>query len=117
MSIENKELVQKINDAFAKGNFQYLSQYLTEETRWNIIGISTVIGKEEILKALEMQDLENFPDVRVHHVVAEEDSVVVQSTGKAVKKTGRPYRASYCDVYRLTNGKIKEFTTYVIETT
>ncbi len=116
MSEDNKELIQKINEAFAKGDTEYLSAFLTDDTRWNIIGISTVIGKSNILKALEMQELETFPDITVNNVVAEGESVVVESTGKAIRKSGTTYRASYCDVYRLQDGKIKEFTTYVIET-
>jgi uncharacterized protein len=116
MSQENKELIQKINDAFARGDTEYLSDYLAENARWNIIGISTIVGKQNIMKALEIHELESFPDVNVNHVIAEGDSVVVESTGKANRRAGGTYKASYCDVYRFKNGKINEFTTYVIET-
>lgn len=116
MSEKNKELIQKINEAFAKGDVDVFSEYLSDDTRWNIIGISTIIGKSRIMNAMEMKELESLPVVTVKNVVAEGDSVVVESTGKATRKVGPPYNASYCDVYRLKDGKIEEFTTYVIET-
>ena len=117
MSEKNKAIIEKINEAFAGGNIDFFSAYITEETQWNVIGISTLIGKKKIMGALQSKELESPPVVTVRNVVAEGDSVIVQSTGNAVRKTGESYQASYCDVYRLKNGKIKEFTTYVIETT
>ncbi len=116
MSIKNKELIQRINQAFADGDIDFFSNFLDEDTRWNIIGISTITGKHNIMKAMEKEELEAFPEVSVKNIIAEGDSVVVESTGKAIRKTGAPYHASYCDVYQLRDGKIQEFTTYVIET-
>jgi ketosteroid isomerase-like protein len=66
---------------------------------------------------METKEFETLPEITVRNISAEGDIVMVQSTGKAIGKTGKPFDASYCDVYRLQNGKIKEFTTYVIETT
>jgi ketosteroid isomerase-like protein len=115
MSLKNKELIQMINEAFARGDTERLSDYLAEDARWNIIGISTITGRKNIMKAMEIQELEKFPEITVNHIVAKGDSVVVESTGKAFQKAGGIYSASYCDVYRFKDGKIKEFTTYVIE--
>ena len=116
MSTENKALIQKINEAFAQGNTDFFLHHLAEDARWNIISISTITGKDNIEKNMEVQGLETFPVVTVKNVTEQGDSVVVESTGNASRKRGAGYTASYCDIYRMENGKIKEFTTYVIET-
>jgi uncharacterized protein len=49
----------------------------------------------------------------IHHVVAEGDLVVVQSTGKATTTTGRPYNNTYCQVFTVRDGKILAVTEYM----
>lgn len=115
MSEQNKQLIEKINEAFANGNTDVFSQYLSSDTRWNIISISTITGKGNIMSAMDKQELESLPQITVKNVLAEGDTVVVESSGIAKRKTGLAYSASYRDIYRLEDGKIKEFTTYVIE--
>jgi hypothetical protein len=39
--------------------------------------------------------------------------VVVEGRGQVTTKTGKPYDNSYCWIYRLADGKIKEITEYL----
>jgi len=45
-------------------------------------------------------------------MVAEGDYVVVQVRGEAETKDGRPYNNSYCHVFKVRDGKIREVTEY-----
>ncbi len=38
--------------------------------------------------------------------------VVVESIGEAKAINGKPYNQTYCDVFRFSNEKIQEITTY-----
>ena len=117
MSAKNKKLIKKINEAFSKGDTEFVLDNLADNIRWNIVGLPTISGKGDFLKTMEMFELENFPDITVKNIIGEGDYVVVESTGTAVTKTGQPYNPAYCDVYLLKDGKIQELTTYVVDTT
>ena len=115
MSEKNKELIQRINEEFANGDTYLFTEYLSPDIKWNIISVSTISGKKNILNAMEKQELETLPQLTIKSVQAEGDTVVVESSGIAKGRSGCTYCASYKDVYRLEDGLIKEFTTYVIE--
>jgi hypothetical protein len=37
---------------------------------------------------------------------------VIESRGDVITKSGKPYRNTYCNVYRLEEGKVVEITEY-----
>lgn len=114
METTNKQLLEQINEAFERDEMEFYEAHLSDEIRWNILGDEVpVIGKKEYFEVLKMQELESFPEITVKNIIAEGDYVVIESTGKAITKTGKPYNQTYCDVYRLENGKIQEITTYL----
>jgi uncharacterized protein len=43
---------------------------------------------------------------------AEDDRVVVEAHGRVTTKEGRPYNNSYCYVFRIADGRVKEITEY-----
>ena len=113
MSQTDQELRRKIAEEFTKGNIECCLEYLADDIRWSIIGNAPLSGKKAVLEAVAMQDLESYPTITVKAIIAEGEYVVVESTGRATTKTGKPYNQSYCDVYRFKNGKIHEMTTYL----
>ena len=113
---KNKLLLHKINEAIANGNIEFLAQCFSEDTRWNIIGISTITGKDNILRAMENHQLDPAPQVTVKTIAEDGNSLVVESTGSSARNIGSSYRASYRDVYLVEDGKIKELNTFVIDT-
>lgn len=109
-------IVKEINEAFANGDVGSFDRYLAEDTRWQIIGISTITGKTNIMNSLGKNDLQEVPFVTAKEFTLEGSSIIVESRGQATRKSGSTYDAVYRDVYILENGKIRELTTYVIET-
>ena len=107
------QLLKEIAEQFAMGNMTFAEPYLADGIRWNILGSSTVAGKAEVLEANRMAQLESFPVITIRTVVGEGDVVVVESTGKARTKSGKPYDQAYCEVFRFRNGQLQEVTTYL----
>ncbi len=75
MSAKNKKLIQKINEAYSKGNTEFVLDNLDNNIRWNIVGMPTIHGKKDFLKTMKMFELENFPNITVKNVIAEGDYV------------------------------------------
>jgi uncharacterized protein len=115
---ENKEAVRQMREA--KGLDEMLAA-MSDDVRWTIMGSTkyshTMNGKKEIVEKLLhpiFAELESMGSNHVDNVIAEGDFVVVQqhATGRKTK-TGNPYNNSYCLVYKVIGGKIKEITEYL----
>jgi ketosteroid isomerase-like protein len=115
---ENKEAVRQMREA--KGLDEMLAA-MSDDVRWTIMGSTkyshTMNGKKEIVDKLLhpiFAEMESMGSNHVDNVVAEGDYVVVQqhATGRKTK-TGNPYNNSYCLVYKVIGGKIKEITEYL----
>ena len=115
---ENKEAVRQMREA--KGLDEMLAA-MSDDVRWTIMGNTkyshTMNGKKEIVDKLLhpiFAEMESMGSNHVDNVIAEGDYVVVQqhATGRKTK-TGNPYNNSYCLVYKVIGGKIKEITEYL----
>ncbi|MBC7826857.1 MAG: nuclear transport factor 2 family protein [Chitinophagaceae bacterium] len=113
MTTTNKPLLKKISEEFAKGNLPFCEAYLADDIKWNILGNSAIIGKEQVLEVSKMQQLESFPVITIKNIVAEDAYVVVESTGKAKTKNGKPYNQTYCEVFKFNDEKLQEINTYL----
>jgi len=113
MKTTNNQLLIKISEEFAKGNLVFAGAYLADDVKWNILGENSIIGKEEVLEVSKMLQLESFPVITIKNIVAEGGYVVIESTGKATTRNGKPYNQTYCDVFKFNEGKLKEITTYL----
>jgi ketosteroid isomerase-like protein len=115
---ENKEIVRQMREA--KGLEPMLAA-MSDDVRWTIIGSTkyshVMNGKQEIIDKLLkpiFAQLESMGSNHVDNVIAEGDYVVVQqhATGRKTK-TGNDYNNTYCLVYKVVGGKIKEITEYL----
>jgi uncharacterized protein len=104
--------VKGISEEFAKGNLEFSAAYLAEDVKWNILGINPVIGKAQVLEVAKMAHLESFPVITIKNILGEGNYVVIESTGKAMTRNGKPYNQTYCDIFYFENEKITEITTY-----
>lgn len=115
---ENKEVVRQMREA--KGLDQMLAT-MADDVRWTIIGTTkyshVMNGKQEIMNKLLhpiVAELESMGATHVDNVIAEGDYVVVQQHASGRKtKTGNPYNNTYCLVFKVIAGKIKEITEYL----
>jgi ketosteroid isomerase-like protein len=117
---ENKELVRGFFSDIAKGHLEGALGRLAEDLRFTLIGTTKLSGVcnsrkefvDRIMAPLGAQ-LEGPLTITPENFVAENDFVVVQSRGKSMTRKGVAYNNTYCQVFRIAGGKIKEVTEYL----
>jgi len=114
---ENKEVVRQMREA--KGIDAILAT-MSDDVRWTLIGTTKfsgiLNGKQEIVEKLFkpiFAQLETPGSNVIDNIIAEGDYVVVQQHGTGRRtKSGKDYNNTYCIVYKVGDGKIKEITEY-----
>jgi ketosteroid isomerase-like protein len=116
---ENKQLMEDVYTELAEGNGEPFVEALADDVRWTIIGTTEWSGtwegkvavRERLLDPLFAQFATRYRN-RAIRVIAEGDCVVIECRGDVTTKEGRPYNNTYCNVFRLEDGKVRELTEY-----
>ena len=117
---ENKQLMSSVCEEMAAGNGQPFMDALADDVRWTVIGSSpwsrTYEGKRSVITELMRPLFKQFADeyrARAIRIVAEDDVVVVEARGEVKTKADQPYNQTYCYVFRLEGGAVRELTEYL----
>jgi ketosteroid isomerase-like protein len=117
---ENKQLMASVFEQMAAGNGQPFMDVLADDVRWTVIGTSpwsrTYSGKRAVVSELMRPLFKQFGSqyrARAIRIVAEDDVVVVEARGDVDTKSGQPYNQTYCYVFRLADGEVREMTEYL----
>jgi ketosteroid isomerase-like protein len=117
---ENKQLIQSVFTELAGGNGPPFMDALADDACWTVMGSTpwsrTYEGKRAITDKLMRPLFRQFADqytARVIRVIAEDDIVVVEARGQVTTKSGKPYNQTYCYVFRLADGRVRELTEYL----
>jgi hypothetical protein len=115
----NKQLVWSFYEASNRGDMEGCLDLLDDEVTWTNIGSTkfsgTFVGKQVLVRELlgpVFGRLQAGITATVHRMIAEDDYVAVQLSGQAATTEGRPYNNSYCHVFRIQAGKVREVTEY-----
>lgn len=106
--------IQKLTIAFAKGNFKFITDSVTEDIRWDIVGRRLIQGKAEFAEALKQMKDDEISELVIEHISTHGKAGAVNGTRKS--KSGKVF--AFCDVYefnKATGTSIKGITSYVIE--
>jgi uncharacterized protein len=116
---ENKKVVQSFYEAGNRGDLQACLDLMDEQVTWTNIGTTkfsgSFVGKSVVVEELlgpVFGQLQAGIRSTIHHMIAEDDYVAVQLTGQATTKGGRPYNNTYCHIFSLRDGIIREVTEY-----
>jgi ketosteroid isomerase-like protein len=120
MTAQNKRRMQDIFAELEKGNSRPFVDSFADDVKWTIAGNTkwsrTYDGKkavfEQLLRPLR-ERLVSPVRVTARRFIAEEDFVVVEASGEATTKTGRPYNNTYCWIFKLAAGKVCEITEHL----
>jgi uncharacterized protein len=117
---ENKRLLQHVFAELGKGNSAPFVEAMADDFTWIAPGSTawsgTYAGKKAVLEGLFASlrvEMEGRIKTIPHRFIAEDDIVVVEARGDNMTKAGKPYRNTYCMVYRLEGGKLKEVIEYM----
>jgi ketosteroid isomerase-like protein len=119
-SAENKKIMQNVFSELANGNGQLFIDTLADDVSWTIAGSTkwskTFKGKQAVQQELFRPMFALFAEpyrATASRILADDDYVVVEASGKATTRSRMPYNNSYCWIYRFAGGKIHEVTEYL----
>lgn len=122
MSLRNKKIVEKFVSEFVNKNYDSYMRFLDDDIKWNIVGMPPITGKQNFLEAMEMMEIWQSSSKRMYsangsgkNVIAEGDYVVIENQNSSLNNNFS-HNPAHCDIYRINNGKIKEVTTYIVDT-
>ena len=111
----NKEIIRKVNEGFAEGDNEKILKYVADNVRWDIVNISTHIGKDAFAKEINNENFTGLPTITTKNEIEEGDKVALEGEVQCMMTNGKMLDAFFFDSYRLENGKIKEMRSYLIE--
>lgn len=118
MSEKNKEIVRKVNAAFAEGSIEGFLDQCADDVQWTMVGDRTIKGKDEIrqwMKSMEPEYPEP-PKINIANIIAEDDFVAEYGDMTQKDKDGKTVPYSFCDICRYRDDKIVEIISFVIKT-
>lgn len=102
--------------AFAKNNIDFLTEAITNNIHWNIIGDKSIQGKDHFVEVLEQRKNSTVTEVHITNIITHGNTGAVNGT--LIFENQQEY--AFCDVYTFNsagkNSNIKEITSYVIKT-
>jgi ketosteroid isomerase-like protein len=116
MTANRKEIVQRINEAFAENNLEKVLSFCTDDFTWTMVGDTTVRGKDAIRKWMASMDPQP-PQFTIRQTVAEGDFVVTRGDmTMQQEKNGPSIPYTFCDIYRFAGDNVAELIAFVIRT-
>jgi uncharacterized protein (TIGR02246 family) len=116
MSARNKEIVEKVNAAFAENDVEGFLSFCADDFEFTMVGEKPRRGKEAVRQWMKsMGDMEP-PRISNVKTIAEGDAVASQGTMTMKDKGGKTVLYTYCDVYQFQDGKIVKLTAFVMKT-
>lgn len=106
--------LEKLTIAFAKNDFKFILNNVTDDIRWNIVSSKLLQGKDHFAKALKRIKSDPAAELKIDHVATHGKTGAVNGTTKL--KNGKTL--AFCNVYEFNGAKgtsIKEITSYGIE--
>lgn len=112
---ENKKTVQRYMDGFMKSDHSQILSCLTDEIEWEMPGAFHLVGKDAFDKEIENDAFVGRPTITIKRMVEENDVVIAEGAVRVKKKDGGFLDAVFCDVFVMTNARIKRLTSYLAE--
>ena len=112
---ENKKTVERYLDGFNKSDHAQILSCLTEDVEWEMPGAFHLVGKHAFDKEIENDAFVGRPIITTTRMVEENDVVVAEGQVRAKRKDGGVLNAVFCDVFAMTNARIRRLTTYLAE--
>ncbi|MFN8390257.1 MAG: nuclear transport factor 2 family protein [Bdellovibrionota bacterium] len=118
---QNVTVVQKIYEAFGRGDLPGLLSFLSADIDWELIGPREVPyfnrfqGHEEVQRCFAlMAENGEYEEFAVDEMISAERSVIV--LGRERKKfaaSGRSYTARWCHIFDFADGKVLKFREFI----
>jgi uncharacterized protein len=116
MATNRKQVVQRINEAFAENDFERALSFCTDDLSWAMVGDRTVHGRDAVRKWMASMNPQP-PQFTIQQTIAEGDVVVTRGDMTMREKESGPLVPyMFCDIYRFAGDQVAEVTTFVVRT-
>lgn len=115
MSEANKKIVEKVNDAFATNDMDAFFALCGDDITWKMSGEGTKTGLDNIRQWMGKHPEMPPPTFTYADMIAQDDRVVCSGEMTMKNKSGEDETHSFCDIYRITDGKIAELNSFVVK--
>jgi ketosteroid isomerase-like protein len=115
---QNVALVQKMYDAFARGDIQTIVDNLADDVEWTFEGPSiipytgTMRGPQEVQSKFfgGLGGTQDDQKLTIEDYIAQDDKVATFGRyGATVKATGKKFDSPVAHLFRIRNGKVTKF--------
>ena len=114
---KNKATVEKYMDGFRASDHTAILSCLTDDVVWDMPGAFHLVGKDAFDKEIENEAFVGRPTITISRLTEENDVVVAEGLVRTQRREGEPLNASFCDVFVMRGGKIRQLITYLVEIT
>ena len=118
LSDANVNIVKKANDAIGAGDGEALLSLFSDDMEFRMRGSTPFSGRLKGKQAFAelfgrvAERLENMIKLKVNNLISAGEWVITEVKGDAKTKEGVPYQNTYCQIWRIQNGKITQLTEY-----
>lgn len=109
---------KQIAEAFSRHDFSPAYPYLLDTIQWNLVGSERIIGQESVIRTCQ-ESAAYFDTVTTTFaqfvVLTGDDFVVIDSLADYADAHQQITRIASCDIYRFTDGKLAEITSYTTD--
>ena len=116
--IEKEGFFRKFNESFFKGDQEFISEHVTDNVSWSIVGTEPVKGKQGLLDAaFGIADFGTM-DFQIDSVISSNGEAAVKGVSHRKDEEGNIRNFCYVDLYRLdkdNKDKVRSIVTFVIE--
>ncbi|HKC09674.1 MAG TPA: nuclear transport factor 2 family protein [Methylomirabilota bacterium] len=112
---ENKSTVGRYLEGFRKSDHAQILSCLTDDVEWEMPGAFHLVGKLAFDKEIENDAFVGRPTITTVRMIEENDIVVAEGRVQAKRRDGGVLNAVFCDVFVMSNARIRRLTTYLAE--
>lgn len=110
----NKQTVEQYMEAFAGGDVAQVVACLAPEVEWEVPGTFRLKGSDAFATEMANPAFTGVPRITTTRLLAEGDVVVAEGQVETTTAKGEPLTLRFCDVFELSDGKIRKLTSYLM---
>jgi hypothetical protein len=110
--------IDQIAEAFCSHRFIETYSYMANEIKWNIVGREELVGREAVIDHCNQSAkfLETVSTILTKpKIYRTETCVVLEGAAQFQDQENQISSVASCDVFRFSDGRLVEITSYVIE--
>jgi ketosteroid isomerase-like protein len=112
----NETTVRDYMRAFARSDHAAVLACLTDDVEWALPGVFHLRGKRAFDGEIENAAFVGRPSISITRVTEKDDVVIAEGTVRVNRRGAGIFNAAYCDVFVMRDGRIRQLTSYLMET-